>query len=61
MLIGQVDICMQNDLRLALTIRLYNPPSKIEKRRCNPRLVSVEENLKVLKKSLMSGWNNDLL
>jgi hypothetical protein len=49
-----------NDLRLASTIRLYNP-HPVEKRRCNPRLKSNEQTLSEMIKSLKSGWNNDLL
>ena len=49
-----------NDLRLASTIKLYNPPL-IEKRRCNPRLKSSEQTLSEMIKSLKSGWKtNDL-
>jgi len=45
-----------NDLRLASTIKLYNPPL-IEKRRCNPRLTGSEESMTKVIKSLKSGWN----
>ena len=47
-----------NDLRLASTIKLYNPPP-VEKRRCNPRLKSNEQVLPEMIKSLKSGWNYD--
>jgi exonuclease VII small subunit len=49
-----------NDLRLASTIKLYNPPL-VEKRRCNPRLKGNEQTLSKMIKSLKSAWNNDLL
>jgi hypothetical protein len=48
-----------NDLRLASTIKLYNPPP-VEKRRCNPRLKGSEQTLSEMIKSLESGWNYDL-
>jgi hypothetical protein len=47
-----------NDLRLASTIKLYNPP-QVEKLRCNPRLKSNEQVLLEMIKSLKSGWNYD--
>lgn len=51
---------MQNDLRLASTIKLYNSPP-VEKRRCNPRLKGNEQTLSEMIKSLKSGWKtNDL-
>ena len=45
-----------NDLRLASTIKLYNP-STVEKHRCNPRLTGSEESMTKMIKSLKSGWN----
>jgi hypothetical protein len=39
-----------NDLRLASTIRLYNPP-KVEKPRCNPRLKDSKQTLRQMIKS----------
>ena len=45
-----------NDLRLASTIKLYNPPP-VEKRRCNPTLKGNEHPVRELIKSLKSGFN----
>ena len=49
---------MRNDLRLASTIKLYNPPP-VEKRVCNPRPKSSEESITETIKSLKSGWLYD--
>jgi hypothetical protein len=49
---------MQNDLRLASTIKLYNPPP-VEKRRCNPRLKSNEQSLDDAIKSVKSGYQTN--
>ena len=46
---------MRNDLRLALSIKLYNPP-KVEKYNCNPRPISNKESISEMIKSLKSGW-----
>jgi hypothetical protein len=55
---GLVVTCMQNDLRLASTIKLYNPPP-VEKRRCNPRLKSNEQSLDDAIKSVKSGYQTN--
>ena len=45
-----------NDLRLASTIKLYNPPP-VEKRRCHPRLKEdIEESVTKSIKSWKSRW-----
>jgi len=43
------------DLRLALSIKLYNPPP-VEKRGCNLRPMSNKESISEMIKSLKSGW-----
>jgi hypothetical protein len=47
---------MRNDLRLASTIKLYNPPPPVKKPNCNPRLASSKEIMSELCKSLKSGY-----
>lgn len=49
---------MRNDLRLALSIKLYNPP-KVEKLRCNPRPMSYKQSISEAIKSLKSAWMCD--
>jgi hypothetical protein len=46
---------MRNDLRLALSIKLYNPP-KVEKYNYNPRLMSNKESISEMIKSFESGY-----
>lgn len=43
------------DLRLALSIKLYDLPP-VAKRVCNPRPMSNEESISEMIKSLESGW-----
>jgi hypothetical protein len=45
---------MQNDLRLSLTIKLYNPPPPPN---CNPKIKSSEEIMSEIHKSLKSGYH----
>ena len=46
---------MQNDLRLALSIKFYNPPP-VETRACNPRQMSNKQSISEVIKSLKSGY-----
>jgi len=47
------------DLRLALSIKLYNPPP-VEKRVCNHKSMSNKELMSEMIKSLKSGWRYDI-